>query len=146
MLYWTDVGTDRIEKASMDGTSRIVLHNTSLDTVYGLALDYDDQILYWADYVNNRIESSYTDGSNRQVIISSGIVDPFGITFYENKLYWTDFGLNGIYTLDLNNSVISQVIHLGNDAYGIQVATEDRQPEGIACNSTLYFIHMMFSS
>ena len=85
MLYWTDSGTDRIERASMDGTARTVLHSTNLNTVYGLTLDYDNQILYWADYSNNLIESSLTNGSDRQVIISSGVVDPFGITFFDGK-------------------------------------------------------------
>ena len=138
MLYWTDVGTDRIERASMDGTSRTVLHNTSLSTVYGLTLDYDNQILYWADYSYDCIESSFTNGSDRRVIIASGIYDPFGLTFYDGKLYWTDWRLNSVNTLDLNTSVISQVLYLGRDPYGIQVISKDRQPEGIINDQYLY--------
>ena len=48
----------------MDGTARTVLHSTGLVTVYGLTVDYENQILYWADYSNNRIEKSSTNGSN----------------------------------------------------------------------------------
>lgn len=125
------MGTDRIERASMDGTSRTVLHSTGLSTVYGLTLDYDTQILYWADYSNNRIESSFTNGSNRVLITATSITDPFGITFYDGKLYWTDWALNGIYTLTLNTpSVVSRVISTGADPYGIHVVTKERQPEG----------------
>ena len=132
LFYWTDVGTDRIERASMDGTSRTVLHSTGLSTVYGLTLDYDNQVLYWADYSNNRIERSFTNGSNRILVTSSGITDPFGITYYNGRLYWTDWSLNGIYTLNLTTtSVVTRVIGTGQDPYGIHVATEERQPEGM---------------
>ena len=126
------MGTDRIERASMDGTSRTVLHSTGLSNVYGLTLDFDIQILYWADYSNNRIESSFTDGSNRFRITSSGITDPFGLTFYDGTLYWTDWSLHGLYKLNLNTpSVVSRVLSIGTDAYGIRVVAEERQPEGI---------------
>lgn len=117
----------------MDGTARTVLHNTGLSTVYGLTLDYDDQILYWADYSNNRIESSLTDGSNRTVLTSSGVADPFSITFFNGNLYWTDWSDNRIYTLAVDApSTISPVTsNLGQDPYAIQIITKQRQPNGI---------------
>lgn len=131
LLYWTDVGTDRIERASMDGTSRTVLHSTGLSRVYAMTLDYDSQILYWADYINNRIESSFTNGSNRVLVTSSGITDPFRMTFYDGRLYWTDLALNSIYTLSLNApSTVSRVLGLSQDPYGIQVVAKERQPGG----------------
>ena len=131
-LYWTDVGTDRIEKASMDGTSRITLHSGGLNTVFGITLDYDNQILYWADYSNNRIEMSFANGSNRVVLTSSGITDPFAITYYAGRLYWTDFSGNRIYTLSISSPTIVTAVtsSLGQDPYGIHVVTKDRQPEG----------------
>lgn len=130
-MYWTDAGTDQIEKASMDGSARIVLHSTNLSTVYGLTLDYDSQILYWADYSSNRIESSFTNGSNRVVVASSGIKDPFGITFYDGRLYWTDWSQHGIHTLEVNTpSIISQILNTDQDTYGIEVVAEQRQSEG----------------
>ena len=140
-LYWTDVGNDRIEKASMDGTDRTVLHSTGLSTVYGLTLDYDNQILYWADYSNNQIEYSLTDGSNRTVLTSSGITDPFSITFFDGNLYWTDWSDHRIYTLSVDSpSTISQVTsNLGQDLYGIHVVTKQRQPLG---TMSMHFQHM----
>ena len=116
----------------MDGNSRITLHSVGLNTVYGLTLDYDNQILYWADYSNNRIEMSFTNGSNRNVLTSSGIADPFAITYYAGKLYWTDWSRNRIYTLSINSpSTITQVTgSLGQDPYGIRVVTKERQPDG----------------
>ena len=116
----------------MDGSSRVTLHSGGLNTVYGLTLDYDNQILYWADYDSNRIEMSFTNGSNRRVVTSSGITDPFAITYYAGRLYWTDWSGNRIYTLSLSSpTVVTQVTgSLGQDPYGIHVVTKDRQPDG----------------
>ena len=116
----------------MDGTSRTVLHSTGLSNVYGLAIDYDNQILYWADYTNDRIESSSTDGSSRLVIVSSGITSPFSITFYEGKLYWTDFSTHSIHTLTVSSpSTVSRVVSIGQDGYGIRAVAKERQREGM---------------
>lgn len=130
LLYWTDTGTDRIEIASMDGTSRTVLHSTGLSTVYGLTIDYDNQILYWID--SDQIEKSSTDGSNRAVISSSGITNPFAITFYDGKLYWTDLSNDAIYTLTVTLPTVSQVIRINSDSYDIRIVTKERQPQGMA--------------
>lgn len=125
------MGTDRIERASMDGTSRTILHSTGLSLVYGLALDYDNQILYWADTTNNQIESSFTNGSNRVLVTSSGITDPFSITFYEGKLYWTDYTTNSIHTLTVSSpSTVSRLVSIGQDGFGIRVVARERQPQG----------------
>ena len=116
----------------MDGSSRTTLHSGGLNTVYGLTLDYDNQVLYWADYSNNRIEKSFTNGSNRVVLTSSGITDPFGITYFAGRLYWTDWSADRIYTLSTNlPTAVSQVTgSFGQNPYGIHVVTKERQPLG----------------
>lgn len=115
----------------MDGTSRTTLHSTGLSLVYGMALDYDNQILYWADYSNDRIESSFTNGTNRVLITSSGITAPFSITFYEGKLYWTDFITHNIHTLTVSSpNTVSRVVGIGQDGYSIRVVARERQPQG----------------
>ena len=101
-LYWTDASTSnpKIERVSMDGTSRTVLHNTGLTFPSGITLDYTSQTLYWIDANRLRIESSAVDGSNRQTVTSTDNDNiPWGIVYYSENLYWTD--RNG------NNSVIS---------------------------------------
>jgi len=64
-LFWTDASTSnpKIERASMDGTSRTVLHSTGLTFPSGITLDYTSQTLYWIDAARLRIESSGVDGS-----------------------------------------------------------------------------------
>ena len=129
-LYWTDTGARTIERISMDGHGRTSLHTTNLQTPYALAIDYATQTLYWADYALNKLESSGTDGSNRR-LLNSNLRDPYAMTFFAGKLYWTDSSYNGIYSALANSpSRVTPFLHLSADPYGIQVYDEGAQFEG----------------
>lgn len=134
-LYWSDWGTiAKIERASMDGNNRTVIHNTDLIWPNGLTLDHSQQILYWTDAYYSRIESSRVDGSNRRLISSQMIYQPFGISVYRNRLYFTDF-LSGINTIPLVNGVgsvstIVESVSLCERTDGIEVISIERQPTG----------------
>ena len=132
-MYWTDWGAvAKIERASMDGTSREVLHNTSLVWPDALTLDYDAQILYWMDAYLDKFESSDVDGSNRRLISTTHIYHPFGITFYQSRVYWTDWQFNAILSVQVSHptqlSVLVQGLVL--PPMGISVVSVDRQPTG----------------
>lgn len=128
-MYWTDYGTARIERASMDGTSRQVLHSTGLSTPHGLTMDYDSQTLYWLDHTLDRLESSAANGSNRRVLTTLTNQCPYGITFYDQKLYWGDWCHHVIYSAHVNSTnAPSTVVATGNDVYRIQVVSKERQP------------------
>ena len=67
-MYWTDWGNPaKIERASMDGQNRTVLHNTLLTWPNGITIDYSAQKLYWVDAFLDKIEYSGVDGTGRQV-------------------------------------------------------------------------------
>lgn len=67
-MYWTDWGSPaKIERASMDGQNRMVLHDTNLTWPNGITIDYPAQRLYWVDAALDRIEFSGVDGTGRQV-------------------------------------------------------------------------------
>ena len=83
-LYWS--AYYRIERASMDGTSREVLHSTNLYSAFGLTLDYTSQTLYWADYDLDRLESSNADGTNRVLLSTTNIVSPYYMTFFAGTI------------------------------------------------------------
>ena len=132
-MYWTDVGTDTIERATMDGNDRTTLHSTGLSSVYGLTLDYQNQTLYWVDLSSNRIESSSVDGSNRQTLTSS-LRDPWAVTFYGGVLYWTDVTLYRIYSFSVSTSsapIIQLTSYLGSVPRDIRVVSQERQPLGV---------------
>lgn len=129
-MYWTDYGSvDRIERASMDGTSRQVLHDTGLSTPYGITLDYATQTLYWTDYTLDNLESSNADGSNRRLLTRVNIQCPYGITFFDGRLYWGDWCQHVIYSTPVNSiNSISTLISTGNDPNRIHVISEESQP------------------
>lgn len=114
----------------MDGSGRTALHTTNLLTPHALAIDYSTQTLYWADSSLNTLESSRTDGSNR-TLLNSNLRDPYAMTFFAGRLYWTDLSHNGIYsTLTSLPNNITSFLFLNEDPYGIQVIDEELQLEG----------------
>ena len=119
-----------IEKASMDGTERMVLHSTGLVWPNGITLDLSTQTLYWIDGDQYRIESSNTDGSSRTTIADSEIYQPFGITVFREMIYFID-RLTGINAVPKTGGTI-QVIYdnLCGNTMGIEVIAEERQPAG----------------
>ncbi len=139
-MYWTDTSRDVIERATMDGNSRMILHSSGLTNALGITLDYDNQVLYWVDRSLKRIESSAVNGSNRQVLRSS-LRDPWDVTFYGGKLYWTDTYYDRIYSYSVTSTPASiiQVLYVGANSYGIRAVSEDRQPLSMS-NLRHYFI------
>ena len=97
MMYFTDWGSvGRIEKASLTGANRTVIHNTSLVWPNALTLDIPTQTLYWADASLDKVEKSGVDGRNRVLLAQLGVVHPFDIAFANNTLYFTDWSDNTI--------------------------------------------------
>ena len=91
-MYFTDWGTvGRIEKASLNGDNRTVIHNTSLVWPNALTLDIQTQTLYWADAFLDKVESSNVDGTNRVLLAQTGVVHPFSIVLADSNLYFTDW-------------------------------------------------------
>ena len=133
-MYWTDWGTPgKIERASMDGTSRVALHSTNLRWPNALTLDYNTQTLYWMDAFLDKLESSNADGSNRRLLSRTQIRHPFGVTFYQNRLYWTDWQLNTVYSASVSRPTVVSVVRSGLrlDPMGISVVSVERQPAGL---------------
>ncbi|PSN54231.1 Low-density lipoprotein receptor-related protein 4 [Blattella germanica] len=90
-LYWTDWGDNpKIERSFLDGSSRRVVVDTDLGFPNGLALDYTARRLYWADALRDRIETSDLNGRNRVHLVPEA-THPFGLTQYEDHIYWTDW-------------------------------------------------------
>ena len=130
-MYWTDWGTPAtIERASMDGTSHVVLHNTTLVWPNGLTIDYATQTLYWADAYLDRIESSGTDGKQRQLLSTSFVFHPFGIEFCQGYLYWTDWRFNAVLKANVSqmSSVGVVISGLFHDPMTIRAVSLERQP------------------
>ena len=71
-LFWTDSGTDRIEVARLDGSSRKVLISEDLDEPRSIVLDLNHGFMFWSDWGKNpRIERAWMDGNHREIIVNT---------------------------------------------------------------------------
>ncbi|XP_044727187.1 prolow-density lipoprotein receptor-related protein 1 isoform X2 [Chrysoperla carnea] len=128
IMYWTswassinDKGT--IEKAWMDGTHREVFVNGSLQWPNGLTIDYVAKKLYWCDAFLNKIERMDFDGKNREIVLSGDQLDhPYGLTYHNNTIYWSEFQKGHIQMLNLaNKSAIYTLATENAPVYEIRV-------------------------
>ena len=94
-MYWTILGrSERIEKSSMNGENRTVLHDTGLYIPSAIAVDHERQLLYWVDslyyYDDLILESSGVDGSNRRTLLRYyyHFHVGFGLAVMDNRLYY----------------------------------------------------------
>lgn len=70
-MFWSDWGDQAmIERAGMDGKSRMIVTAKNLKWPNGLAIDYDQQKLYFVDGGTKTLENINFDGSSRKIIIS----------------------------------------------------------------------------
>ena len=132
-MYWSDWGTvARIERASMDGSNRQVIHNTSLIWPNALTIDYQSQSLYWPDAKLDKIERSGVDGRNRTLLTSTGISHPFGIAFHQNVLYISAWGGSTVRVLSSSGGGVNILKSLDScvRVLGIQVVDLDQQTMG----------------
>ncbi|KAK7483356.1 hypothetical protein BaRGS_00025416 [Batillaria attramentaria] len=99
ILFWTDWGQpEKIERANYDGSDRRVLHQYYLDTPNALAIDTDNQRLYWVDAGTDLVESSDLEGNDRRQLYSAQGSHFFGLAYYKDKLYATDWTKAGLMT------------------------------------------------
>ncbi|XP_023673593.2 low-density lipoprotein receptor-related protein 6-like isoform X1 [Paramormyrops kingsleyae] len=103
-MYFTNLQerSPKIERAALDGTEREVLFFTGLGKPVALAVDNEASRLFWADADLRRIESSDLTGANRVVMEDSNILQPVGLTIFENHLYWIDRQQQMIERIDKN--------------------------------------------
>ena len=111
-MYWTNWGSKpKIEQAAMDGSSRRSVITGNLGWPNGLTIDRSTNLLYWADAKLDKIEVSDLTGANRRLVVSSAAdIHPFGLTLYQDMLYWTDWNSQSISRLNLSNGKKEMVI------------------------------------
>ncbi|KAK7483345.1 hypothetical protein BaRGS_00025405, partial [Batillaria attramentaria] len=110
VMFWTDCGTpSKIERANYDGTERQTLHQQFLMVPNAIALDLDNNRMYWVDAGTDWVEYSDLDGNGRALLYSLQGRHFFGLTYYDNQLYvtdWTDAG---------SRTNVSAIHRLGTD-------------------------------
>ncbi|XP_072034880.1 low-density lipoprotein receptor-related protein 2-like isoform X2 [Amphiura filiformis] len=78
---------------------------TGLSTAVALDFDYDSQRIFFTDVTEKKIMSISATGSGTPVdVVTEQIRNPEGIAvdYLHNRLYWTDQGLDAIFTADFS--------------------------------------------
>lgn len=107
LMFWTDWGeVPKIERAAMDGdpSTRMVIVSDDIFWPNGLTVDYENELIYWADGRLWFIAVMDYYGKNRRKIISHGLDYPFAITYFDSRLFWTDWKTWCIHTYDMRQS------------------------------------------
>ena len=96
-IYWTDWGTNTVQRAHLDGSNMQTLVTHGLEGPNGIAVDVAGGKMYWTDFGTNRVQRAHLDGSNIETLVTRGLENPGGIALdvAGGKMYWTDFGEQG---------------------------------------------------
>ena len=114
-MYYTDSGTDSIQRANLDGSNVRDIVTTGLKTPTDIAVDLTREKLYWTDADTDKIQRANLDGSHIEDIVTTGLQTPTGIALdlTEDKVYWTDTGTNKIQRANLDGSHIEDIVTTG---------------------------------
>ncbi|KAK2824085.1 hypothetical protein Q5P01_021260 [Channa striata] len=93
MVYWTEITSPSISKASIQGGDPVEVIGSDLGSPEGIAIDHLGRTLFWTDSVKDHIEVASLDGSQRRVLINSDLVNPRAIITDppNGNLYWADW-------------------------------------------------------
>ena len=125
-LYWSDWGTDKIQRADLDGSNAEDLVTSGLDGPDGLAVDAAGGKLYWTDAGTAKIQRADLDGSNVQDLVTSGLSIPYGLALDVSggKIYWTDRQSSKIQRADLDGSNVEDLLTLAGLAFPAEIAVD----------------------
>ena len=114
-MYWTDRGTDKIQRANLDGLQVEDLITTGLFIPGGIALDVASGKMYWTDLGTAKIQRANLDGSQVEDLITTGLGRPHGIALdvASGKMYWTDWRTDKIQCANLDGSQVEDLITTG---------------------------------
>ncbi|KAG8452515.1 hypothetical protein GDO86_004341 [Hymenochirus boettgeri] len=92
-IYWSDVRTQTIKRAFINGTGVETIVSADLPNANGLAVDWVSRNLFWTSYDANKkqINVARLDGSFKNAVIQ-GLDKPRCLVVHpiKGKLYWTD--------------------------------------------------------
>ena len=115
------MGTEKIQRANLDGSAVEDLVTSGVSGPYGLALvpgGSDRNVgkpagkMYWTDYVTNKIQRANLDGSAVEDLVTSGLDNPAGLALdpAAGKMYWTDHGTSKIQRANLDGSAVEDLV------------------------------------
>ncbi|MYG00592.1 hypothetical protein F4212_15865, partial [Candidatus Poribacteria bacterium] len=116
-IFWTDSGTDKIQRANLDGANVEDLVTQGLEGASSIALDVVGGKMYWTDWGTDKIQRSDLDGSNVEDLVTQGLDGLRGIALdiEAGKMYWADTGIDKIQRANLDGSNVEDLVTQGLD-------------------------------
>ncbi|KAA3597655.1 MAG: T9SS C-terminal target domain-containing protein [Calditrichaeota bacterium] len=112
-VYWSNGGgSNKIQRADLDGSNVEDLVTTGLASPRGLSLDVDNGKMYWTDVGFQKIKRANLDGSTVEELITSGLSAPIGIEVdaVNSKMYWVDEGSNKVQRANLDGTTVEDLV------------------------------------
>ena len=115
-VYWTEFGTDKIQRANLDGSNVEDLVTVGLDTTRGIDLDLEHGKMYWTDRGTDKIQRANLDGSNIETLatltppVGDGAVHGISLDVYRGKMYWVDNGTVRLQRANLDGTQIETLL------------------------------------
>lgn len=106
---------------TMDGRKRETLIDDHIVWPNGLAADYPSNQLYWADAHLSKIERIDLATKKRTVIVSESASNPFSLSVFEKRIYWSDWSGSDIRTCDKMSGNSTKVIMRADNIFGIHI-------------------------
>ncbi len=123
-MYWTDSGSDRVQRSRLDGSNIENLVTTGLIGPYGIALDLVNGKIYWTDNGSKKVQRANLDGTSVEDLVTTGLNIPLGIALdvAGGKMYWVDQTLQRIQRANLDGTSVENLITTGlARPYGIEL-------------------------
>ena len=116
-MYWVNAGTDKIQRANLDGSGveDLVTSTSGLIHPIGLELDLGAGKMYWSDDGTDKIQRANLDGSGVEDLLTSGLETPRGLELDlgAGKMYWVDSGTRKIQRANLDGSGVEDLLTSG---------------------------------
>ncbi|XP_020715459.1 putative vitellogenin receptor isoform X2 [Ceratitis capitata] len=129
-MFWTDWGRKpMVARASMDGSNSLPLVTENIHWPNGIALDMHNNRIYWVDAKIATMESTRTDGTDRRRILDGIMKHPYGLTVFEDNIYWSDWGTKSVHKCNKFTGKGHQVVTKDRTIYAVHIYHTAKQPK-----------------
>ena len=112
-MYWTDLNTNKIQRANLDGTNIVNLITTGITRPNDIGLDLAGGKMYWTD-LRSKIQRANLNGTNIEDILTGlGAPDGIALDVVSQKMYWTEQSTHKIRRANFDGSNIEDLVTTG---------------------------------
>ncbi|KAL5005791.1 hypothetical protein ScPMuIL_016949 [Solemya velum] len=93
-IFWADSNANTISRIKRDLTERMMIVNSGISQVEGLAVDWIAGHVYWTDAGYDTVEMALLNGEQRFIVAHGNMDRPSSIVVHPvlGYIYWTDVG------------------------------------------------------